>query len=277
MAVLIRWHLCMVVSMVTTISWARGGTTTSEQQNTVTSTIPTTLPQLTLCNRSYTMHSDADRTCFPGIMCKYGKCDKSAGISCQCDDGAVGSFCTQECCLDCGENGNCFYNTLQKKEICNCRNNYMGERCETKIDPDPTQEPDCSPACPAGSVCTIVSGSSICSPVTTTTRAIEQSTRSGGAELLCGKPYQLRDLSERTCEGGLVCQRGYCSIVNGSTSCECDTGARGLICENECCKDCGDNGTCFYEARTNTEICNCFNGYTGDTCADVVTAASGIV
>ena len=85
----------------------------------------------------------------------------------------------------------------------------------------------------------------------------------------CSDRYKRKPLGERSCSTGLECKYGRCSSVNYGSyiafECKCDRGAKGLLCEQKCCKKCGKNGRCdFYP--DSTPFCFCKRGYYGNKC-----------
>lgn len=85
----------------------------------------------------------------------------------------------------------------------------------------------------------------------------------------CSNRYKYKAIEIRSCSTGLECEYGRCSSkFYGSYvafECTCDKGARGLLCEQKCCLDCGSNGQCdFYP--DGTPFCFCRRGYYGTRC-----------
>ena len=90
-----------------------------------------------VCSENYQNRTQLDRRCF-GFECVYGKCNKTIedinGIptliaKCDCDQGATGTKCEFQCCLDCGH-GFCQYSISDQKPFCNCEPEYTGEYCQ---------------------------------------------------------------------------------------------------------------------------------------------------
>ena len=77
----------------------------------------------------------------------------------------------------------------------------------------------------------------------------------------CHSSYTLRDVSERRCLGS-ECIYGKCHEFG---HCECDDNAKGFLCEQRCCRNCGDHGSCFYVDNV-TQTCACDAGFTGADC-----------
>ncbi|KAH3695067.1 hypothetical protein DPMN_082518 [Dreissena polymorpha] len=87
-----------------------------------------------VCSSSYQQRPDDDRKCQFGFRCMYGTCSsdsssKQITFQCKCDPGAMGIFCEQKCCLNCGQNGNCDVRP-NGTPFCFCRRGFTGEKCE---------------------------------------------------------------------------------------------------------------------------------------------------
>lgn len=83
----------------------------------------------------------------------------------------------------------------------------------------------------------------------------------------CRANFTGRTSIEQFCDGiGLSCQYGRCVKSNMTSSCHCDAGADGYLCEDKCCMDCGPHGECRWNNKLNVEYCNCLHNYTGDRC-----------
>ncbi|XP_060070333.1 uncharacterized protein LOC132550305 [Ylistrum balloti] len=90
------------------------------------------------CSQHYTLRPLSVRECVPNFVCVYGQCKKAEmnehglQLACECDDGGIGGLCHIQCCLKCGEHGEC-KTYLNGTEYCYCEYNYEGEFCENKI------------------------------------------------------------------------------------------------------------------------------------------------
>ncbi|XP_052257830.1 toll-like receptor 13 isoform X1 [Dreissena polymorpha] len=66
--------------------------------------------------------------------------------------------------------------------------------------------------------------------------------------------------------GYFNCTYGTCVIQEHSFFCQCDIGVSpGQLCEHKCCKNCENNGKCYYHPVLK-EMCNCDKNYTGKLC-----------
>lgn len=94
-------------------------------------------------------------------------------------------------------------------------------------------------------------------------------TLSSHSDDACSSKYLLRPVFERVCRFGMRCVYGTCSSESHGSyiafECKCDSGARGLFCEDRCCLDCGDNGKCDIDPE-GTPFCFCKPGYEGERC-----------
>lgn len=85
----------------------------------------------------------------------------------------------------------------------------------------------------------------------------------------CSDKYKYRPREERHCVTGLECKYGKCSSMNYGSyiafECKCDRGAKGLLCEQKCCLNCGTNGRCDFKPD-GTPFCFCRRGFYGYRC-----------
>lgn len=81
----------------------------------------------------------------------------------------------------------------------------------------------------------------------------------------CYDNFTMRTFRERSCNGGLVCTYGKCVSEGKISTCVCDPGADGIICQNQCCMNCG-KGQCKYSDTLESEYCNCPFKLTGERC-----------
>lgn len=99
--------------------------------------------------------------------------------------------------------------------------------------------------------------------------ALSTSDEDQDSDNVCSDNYQTRPLSERMCTPGLVCTYGSCSSEHKGTyiafECSCDKGAKGLLCDEKCCLECGANGRCE-RLPDGHQFCRCRRGYYGNTC-----------
>ncbi|XP_069106975.1 neurogenic locus notch homolog protein 1-like [Argopecten irradians] len=102
---------------------------------------PTTQPTdnttaINACSANYTERPLSERYCMPNFVCVYGACEtvpieNGALLECVCDDGALGGFCQDLCCLPCSEFGQC--KTLKNgTEYCQCQFDHEGDLCDVK-------------------------------------------------------------------------------------------------------------------------------------------------
>lgn len=83
----------------------------------------------------------------------------------------------------------------------------------------------------------------------------------------CDTVYQPPPLSLRDCGYGHTCVNGICANgTDGGLYCECVPGARGRLCGEVCCLNCGIHGACGIHPQTGNEVCLCKTGYTGKLC-----------
>ena len=83
----------------------------------------------------------------------------------------------------------------------------------------------------------------------------------------CHANFTGRTFIEQFCDGiGLWCKYGRCVKSNMTSSCQCDAGADGYLCQDKCCRDCGQHGECRWNNQLAVEYCNCLHNYTGDRC-----------
>ena len=89
------------------------------------------------CSSSYKLRPRDDRMCQFGFRCMYGSCSsdyslKQITFQCKCDPGAMGLFCENKCCLNCGQNGQCDVKP-DGTQFCFCRRGYTGQNCEISV------------------------------------------------------------------------------------------------------------------------------------------------
>ncbi|KAK3602705.1 hypothetical protein CHS0354_017147 [Potamilus streckersoni] len=90
---------------------------------------------------------------------------------------------------------------------------------------------------------------------------------------VCSEYPLLRTVSERRCADNMICRYGMCKTTPIKNAliydCVCDIGARGLLCEYKCCKNCGAHGECMNDANAEgnyTQYCDCHGRYIGEKC-----------
>lgn len=141
----------------------------------------------------------------------------------------------------------CFFNPCDFEGICK-----EGETCYLKTN-------TCQPVCVNDSLSTSKDG------ITSTTSNVSVVTPSGRTYDVCSESYVLRPISERTCLPGFECHYGVCQQGGLGFSCLCDPGSAGTVCQNKCCKQCGDHGTC--DVLLDGElVCVCDQDYSGEFC-----------
>lgn len=142
---------------------------------------------------------------------------------------------------------------------CTCDSNiWSGDKCEKLICPL-----ECNGLCECydnNVVClqsdtSKISGSTVpITPVVTTqTHDSRTDVRLEEHVHVCSDNYTLRPPSERYCIG-VFCRYGKCVVTErGNHRCQCDHGGDGGLCENRCCKSCGDFGC---KIINGTEYCD---------------------
>ncbi|XP_052256094.1 neurogenic locus notch homolog protein 1-like [Dreissena polymorpha] len=254
---------------------------------------PKNLSNPDVCSPTYVKRPDSERSCsLIPLSCEFGVCiEMTDTIHCNCDLGATGQLCEQRCCRNCGAHGSCRVVPGSGIEECNCEKNYTGAFCEipnhiannscncvhgscndartcicNKGWTGATCNISCSDHCGQGSTCAEVFSKVICNPTRKETTSQSQTT-SIPRQDACSSDYVLRPVQERECMGIFNCTYGTCVIQGDFMLCQCDIGVSPgyQLCEHKCCKDCGNNGRCYYHPELN-EICDCDIKYAGSLC-----------
>ncbi|KAK3089462.1 hypothetical protein FSP39_003803 [Pinctada imbricata] len=196
-------------------------------------TSTTTVPPTESSSAASDLRPIQERTCLNTFVCIHGYCDRHStrGFRCVCDTTWGGVFCDKslcpsECPEDCIAEGNSRY-------ICNNK-----------------PQEDNSTTAPS-------------------TAQVVQSA--------CDANYTMRPLEERKCLP-LTCKFGQCKKtkvnitvqgqVNVTTNiaCVCDDNVDGILCQNKCCLECGENGRCELD-EDSEPFCNCrTNRFYGEFC-----------
>lgn len=156
---------------------------------------------------------------------------------------------------DCADDGDQF--------LCRCDKGWGGDTCN---------ESQCTTECSAGFYCHFVTPlvqicvESIADSSVTPTFP-EQTTRDILMRInnVCSDDYSERDNVEQKCPSGISCKFGVCAANDGQERCQCDAGASGTLCDETCCRECGEFGTCLSDENLG-EVCNCHQNYTGFNC-----------
>ena len=209
--------------------------TTSNEQTTVTSSLNTTVVQ---------------SGCPVDFPCVHGYCNTTSSetnmFACVCKNGFNGTACNESVCpID-----PCTLNTCSPGQTCK-------------------QTENCSHICVCDDGILSCSNSDTSSTPTTPTIPASPSEHNP-----CFANFIIRPESERRCPNGMLCQYGYC-VMGSSFGCHCDKGADGILCQHQCCRDCGQNGNCKYTS-TLGEYCNCYSNYTGDWCEESITNSGDV-
>ncbi|KAH3696169.1 hypothetical protein DPMN_083634 [Dreissena polymorpha] len=255
--------------------------------------VPTNLSNADVCSPTYVKRPDSERSCsLIPLSCEFGVCIESIDtIHCKCDLRATGQLCEQRCCRNCGAHGSCRVVPGSGIEMCNCEQNYTGAFCEIPIHEannscnciqgscndartcicnkgwtGATCNISCSDHCGQGSTCAEVFSKVTCIPTGIETTSQSQTTIIPRQDA-CSSDYVLRPVQERECMGIFNCTYGTCVIQGDFRLCQCDIGVSPgyQLCEHKCCKDCGNNGQCYYHPELN-EMCNCETNYSGPLC-----------
>jgi len=159
--------------------------------------------------------------------------------------------------------GMCGYGT------CELINNgmYIACKCDTNAIPPNCFETCCKDCGQNGKCVKNIQGIEVCTCHSSYTGEFCEAYLAGDA---CDTNYQPPDLVVRTCDGGRACTYGLCiTSIQGQSFCICDDGASGPFCDEVCCLDCGENGTCGINQTTGNQTCLCDEQYTGETCSEL--------
>ncbi|KAH3696185.1 hypothetical protein DPMN_083650 [Dreissena polymorpha] len=246
-----------------------------------------------VCSPTYVKRSESERSCRGSfVICEFGVCiEKTEGVRCECDHGATGTLCEHSCCRGCGTHGACRVVPENGLNVCDCERNYTGNKCDAPIDVSNslcscvhgacngpgtcscyegwtggTCNISCTEHCGTGRQCIpFLFGKVYCFPNgnETTTQSPPISPRLDA----CSSDYVIRSESERSCKGMFSCKYGTCVTNDPLLYCRCDLGVSpSQLCEHKCCKDCGNQGQCYYHVERQEERCNCDTNYTGSLC-----------
>jgi len=154
------------------------------------------------------------------------------------------------------------------KGVCQILSNgFRGCKCDTNATPPNCFDTCCKDCGTNGRCLKNLENVEVCTCQTSFTGEFCEAYLAGD---VCDTTYQPLDLAERTCDGGRTCVYGICvTSTQGQSFCICDDGASGPFCDEVCCLDCGEHGTCGIDQTTGNQTCVCDEQYTGETCSEL--------
>ncbi|KAI6654809.1 Notch [Oopsacas minuta] len=183
---------------------------------------------------------------------------------CNCSSSYSGVRCELERCESaiCYNHGDCLFDTVTNKTICDCHYKYNGTRCGDCLScSDGSSIPDTTVDCNNG-FCEITGDSYTCH---------------------CSNGYTGEHCSDDIdeCNEPGICNYGMCSNSIGNYHCDCsDTGYTGLNCNQEvfeCNSHTCENGGMCKEVDGSGYQCNCVAGWSGDNCGIDINDCEGVV
>lgn len=260
----------------------------------------------TTCAAGYHVDGDAcvlDQTCLPNTCAGHGQCTVVGGtVTCACDDGYTGDYCTQcaagyhaavgGCVADqpCPQTGACnghgVCDDTSGMPVCACNAGWTGETCGSCAPGFHADGGDCvldqscmATSCSGHGTCSVEDGVVVCA----CNPGHDAATYCAG----CVSGYHLSGglcVANESCPASGACSdHGVCDDTSGEPICSCGVGYSGVICgacapgfqDNDangtCLVSCALSGlTCAHGACSDadgTAGCTCPSGWTGSDCA----------